>query len=153
MKTKGITVVERFVEKGVLGLAAIFAVVFAAMQILSESPTTKAAGGDVNPGTVDVRLEEQTSRLKAAIDVEGLPAGVEVLESSGEVGPSFAELVATPTVEFRKVQVTEATVDLGGVGGVTLTAGAYNVPTSPGPRKANKIETSTSNYEFFPQKT
>ena len=133
MKTKGITVVERFVEKGVLGLAAIFAVVFAAMQILSESPTTKAAGGDVNPGTVDVRLEEQTSRLKAAIDVEGLPAGVEVLESSGEVGPSFAELVATPTVEFRKVQVTEATVDLGGVGGVTLTAGAYNVPTLPGP--------------------
>ena len=89
--------------------------------------------GEVNPGTVDARLEEQTRRLKAAIEVEGLPAGVEVLEASGEVGPSFDELVKTPTVGFRKVQVTEATVDLGGAGGITLTAGAYNVPTLPGP--------------------
>ena len=133
MKTKGITVVERFIEKGILGLAAVFAVAFAAMQLLSEAPTTKAAGGEVNPGTVDARLEEQTRRLKAAIEVEGLPAGVEVLEASGEVGPSFDELVKTPTVGFRKVQVTEATVDLGGAGGITLTAGAYNVPTLPGP--------------------
>ena len=82
MKTKGITVVERFIEKGILGLAAVFAVAFAAMQLLSEPPTTKAAGGEVNPGTVDARLEEQTRRLKAAIEVEGLPAGVEVLEAS-----------------------------------------------------------------------
>ena len=133
MKTKGITVVERFIEKGILGLAAVFAVAFAAMQLLSEAPTTKVAGGEVNPGTVDARLEEQTRRLKAAIEVEGLPAGVEVLEASGEVGPSFDELVKTPTVGFRKVQVTEATVDLGGAGGITLTAGAYNVPTLPGP--------------------
>ncbi|MBL21758.1 MAG: hypothetical protein CMJ37_02795 [Phycisphaerae bacterium] len=133
MKTKGITVVERFIEKGILGLAAIFAVAFAAMQLLSEAPTTKAAGGEVNPGTVDARLEEQTLRLKAAIEVEGLPASVEVLEASGEVGPSFDELVETPTVGFRKVQVTEANVDLGGIGGITLTAGAYNVPTLPGP--------------------
>jgi hypothetical protein len=133
MKTKGITVVERFIEKGILGLAAAFAVAFAAMQLLSEAPATQAAGGEVNPGTVDARLEEQTRRLKAAIEVEGLPAGVEVLEASGEVGPSFTELVETPTVGFRKVQVTEATVDLGGVGGITLTAGAYNVPTLPGP--------------------
>ena len=118
MKTKGITVVERFIEKGILGLAAVFAVAFAAMQLLSEAPTTKAAGGDVNPGTVDARLEEQTRRLKAAIEVEGLPAGVEVSEASGEVGPSFGDLVKTPTVDFRKVQVTEATVDLGGTGGV-----------------------------------
>ena len=103
------------------------------MQLLSEAPTTKTAGGEVNPGTVDARLEEQTRRLKAAIEVEGLPAGVEVLEASGEVGPSFDELVKTPTVGFRKVQVTEATVDLGGAGGITLTAGAYNVPTLPGP--------------------
>ena len=65
--------------------------------------------------------------------MEGLPAGVEVLEASGEVGPSFGDLVKTPTVDFRKVQVTEATVDLGGAGGITLTAGAYNVPTLPGP--------------------
>ncbi len=133
MKTKGITVVERFIEKGILGLAAAFAVAFAAMQLLSEAPATQAAGGEVNPGTVDARLEEQTRRLKAAIEVEGLPAGVEVLEASGEVGPSFTELVETPTVGFRKVQVTEAAVDLGGVGGITLTAGAYNVPTLPGP--------------------
>ena len=133
MKTKGITVVERFIEKGILGLAAVFAVAFAAMQLLSEAPATQAAGGEVNPGTVDARLEEQTRRLKAAIEVEGLPAGVEVLEASGEVGPSFTELVETPTVGFRKVQVTEAAVDLGGVGGITLTAGAYNVPTLPGP--------------------
>ena len=63
MKTKGITVVERFIEKGILGLAAVFAVAFAAMQLLSEAPTTKAAGGEVNPGTVDSRLEEQTRRL------------------------------------------------------------------------------------------
>jgi len=133
MKTKGITVVERFIEKGILGLAAVFAVAFAAMQLLSETPATQAAGGEVNPGTVDARLEEQTRRLKAAIEVEGLPAGVEVLEASGEVGPSFTELVETPTVGFRKVQVTEAAVDLGGVGGITLTAGAYNVPTLPGP--------------------
>ena len=133
MKTKGITVVERYIEKGVLGLAAVFAVAFAAMQLLSEAPTTKAAGGDVNPGTVDARLEEQTRRLKAAIDIEGLPTGVEVLEVSGEVGPSFNELVKTPTVGFRKVQVTEAMADLGGVGGVALTAGAFNVPTLPGP--------------------
>ena len=49
------------------------------------------------------------------------------------MGPSFDELVKTPTVGFRKVQVTEATVDLGGTGGITLTAGAYNVPTLPGP--------------------
>ena len=110
MKTKGITVVERFIEKGILGLAAVFAVAFAAMQLLSEAPTTKAAGGEVNPGTVDARLEEQTRRLKAAIEVEGLPAGVEVLEASGEVGPSFDELVKTPTVGFRKVQVTEAKI-------------------------------------------
>ena len=34
--------------------------------------------------------------------MEGLPAGVEVLEASGEVGPSFDELVKTPTVGFRK---------------------------------------------------
>ena len=133
MKTKGITVVERFIEKGILGLAAAFAVAFAAMQLLSEAPATQAAGGEVNPGTVDARLEEQTRRLKAAIEVEGLPAGVEILEASGEVGPSFTELVETPTVGFRKVQVTEAAVDLGGVGGITLTAGAYNVPTLPGP--------------------
>ncbi|MAW41810.1 MAG: hypothetical protein CMJ30_05290 [Phycisphaerae bacterium] len=133
MKTKGITVVERFIEKGILGLAALFAVAFAAMQLLSEAPTTKAAGGDVNPGTVDARLEEQTRRLKAAIDVEGLPAGVEVQEASGDVGPSFTELVSTPTVGFRKVEVTEAAVDLGGVGGIALTAGAYNVPALPGP--------------------
>ena len=133
MKTKGITVVERFIEKGILGLAAVFAVAFAAMQLLSEAPATQAAGGEVNPGTVDARLEEQTRRLKAAIEVEGLPAGVEVLEASGEVGPSFTELVETPTVGFRKVQVTEATVDLGGTGGTTLAAGAYFVPTLPGP--------------------
>ena len=133
MKTKGITIVERFIEKGILGLAAVFAVAFAAMQLLSEAPTTKAAGGEVNPGTVDARLEEQTRRLKAAIEVEGLPAGVEVLEAPGEVGPSFDELVKTPTVGFRKVQVTEATVDLGGASGITLVAGAYNVPTLPGP--------------------
>ncbi|MEC8093460.1 MAG: hypothetical protein VX155_06475 [Planctomycetota bacterium] len=133
MKTKGITVVERFIEKGILGLAAVFAVAFAAMQLLSEAPTTKAAGGEVNPGTVDSRLEEQTRRLKAAIEVEGLPAGVELMKASGEVGASFAELVETPTVGFRRVQVTEAPVDLGGVGGITLTAGAYNVPALPGP--------------------
>ena len=133
MKTKGITVVERYIEKGVLGLAAVFAVAFAAMQLLSEAPTTKAAGGDVNPGTVDARLEEQTRRLKAAIEIEGLPTGAEVLEVSGEVGPSFNELVKTPTVGFRKVQVTEAMADLGGVGGIALTAGAFNVPTLPGP--------------------
>lgn len=133
MKTKGFTVVERFVEKVILGLAAVFAVAFAAMQFLSEAPTTKAAGGEVNPGTVDARLEEQTRRLKAAIEAEGLPAGVEVLQDSGEVGPSFDDFVKTPSVSFRKLQVTEATVDLGGAGGITLTAGAYNVPTLPGP--------------------
>ena len=49
MKTKGITVVERFIEKGILGLAAFFAVAFAAMQLLSEAPTTKAAGGKSTP--------------------------------------------------------------------------------------------------------
>ena len=133
MKTKGITVVERYIEKGVLGLAAVFAVAFAAMQLLSEAPTTKAAGGDVNPGTVDARLEEQTRRLKAAIEIEGLPTGVEVLEVSGEVGPSFNELVKTPTVGFRKVQVTEPMAELGGVGGIALTASTFNVPTLPGP--------------------
>ena len=100
--------------------------------ILSEAPTTKAAGGDVNPGTVDARLEEQTRRLKAAIEIEGLPPSAEVLEVSGEVGPSFNELVKTPTVGFRKVQVTEAMADLG-CGWHALTAGVFNVPTLPGP--------------------
>ena len=133
MKTKGITVVERFVEKGILGLAAFFAVGFAAMQLLSESPTTNAAGGQVNPGTVDVSLEEQTKRLKAAIDVDGLPNGVEVAQASDEVGPSFQEMVGTPTVDFLRIESTGTIARLGGRGGVTLTAGIYNVPELPGP--------------------
>ena len=130
---QGITVVERFIEKGILRVGRFFCgCICSHAAPFWKLPTTKA-GGEVNPGTVDARLEEQTRRLKAAIEVEGLPAGVEVLEASGEVGPSFDELVKTPTVGFRKVQVTEATVDLGGAGGITLTAGAYNVPTLPGP--------------------
>ena len=64
MKTKGITVVERFIEKGILGLAAVFAVAFAAMQLLSEEANDQGRRGEVNPGTVDARLEEQRAALK-----------------------------------------------------------------------------------------
>jgi hypothetical protein len=89
MKTKGITIWERYAERFVLGAAAAAALGFAAMQFLGQPNAVSTTAGTVAPHQVDRVLQERAEALMAKLGDEA-PAGLELKDPR----PAFDDLRA-----------------------------------------------------------
>lgn len=75
MKSKGITIWEQYLERFILGAAALFFVVFTALQFMSEPNSVEGMGtlGKVSPGEVDNLLKSKADQIAQGLAPDAGP--------------------------------------------------------------------------------
>jgi len=75
MKSKGITIWEQYLERFILGVAALFFVVFTTLQFMSEPNSVEGRGtlGKVSPGEVDDLLRSKADQIAQGLAPDARP--------------------------------------------------------------------------------
>ncbi|HWB19540.1 MAG TPA: hypothetical protein VG711_04500, partial [Phycisphaerales bacterium] len=136
MKTKGITIWERYVHLMVLGVAVLIFITFAAMQFLTEPNAVQGSGKGakaVLPGEVDPMLEEAAKRIQAKI-APGTPSPVQIAKQSTHVDDFQSRLDASisPVERLAVSDYRFSPAEAIGMNS-SVSKKPYNVPTVPAP--------------------
>ncbi len=131
MKTKGITIWERYAERFVLGAAAALALGFTAMQFIGRPNAVSTTNGLVAPHEVDRLLQQRAEQLLSKLG-DDAPPGLELKAPR----PAFDDLQAqrlrslSPRDTLR-LPALAIVPDAGGGGPITNTPFPVPVLTAP----------------------